>query len=212
MRRRLTASITALALALTVFAVPAFAAGSDNLIYRVGAKERSVKAGQEFELKVTHGKGLDDDQIKWTIGNTKIVKLDDDDRYDDEVEFKALKKGTVKIAANNQVTGGKIVYTINVKPALGKYNMAYVGKAKKYRGTNDDFELEVRKGSSLKENQIKWTIGNSNLLKFEDGDKYGKEVELEPKGKAGTVKVTAHNLKTGGKLVYTIILNAKYND
>ncbi len=303
MRRKLTATVTALALALTVFAVPASAAGGNNWIERVGAKDRSVKVGQEFELKVNHGRGLDDDQIKWTIGNTNIARLADDDRYDDEVEFRALKKGTVKITANNLETGGKIVYTINVKAknqglwlsqvgnasrtiapnkdfelrvnkgdalkgsqikwtigntnivkfddddrygveieleskkagttkvtannlatggkivytitvksSLGPYNMAYVGKAKKFAGTDDDIELEVRKGSALKDSQIKWTIGNTNLLKFEDGDNIGREVELETKGKSGTVKVTAHNLKTGGKLVYTVVIAPQYDD
>ena len=303
MRRRLTATIAALALVLTCFAVPASAAGGDNLIYRVGAKERTVKVGQEFELKVNHGKGLDDDQIKWTIGNTNIVRFADDDRFDDEVEFRALKKGTVKITANNLetggklvytvnvkaknqgvwisrvgnasrtvapnkefelrvkkgdalkgsqikwtisntnivrfddddrfgvdieleavkagtakvtannlATGGKIVYTINVKSSLGPYNMAMVGKAAKYVGTYDDIELEVKKGASLRNDQIKWTIADTSLLSFENGINIGREVELESKGKSGSTKVTAHNLHTGGKIVYTVKVSPEYDD
>ena len=303
MRRRLTATITALALALTVFAVPASAAGGNNWMERVGSANKTVKVGQEFELKVNHGRGLDDDQIKWTIGNTNIARFADDDRFDDEVEFRALKKGTVKITANNletggklvytvnvkaknqgvwisQVgnasrtvaphkefelrvnkgdalkgsqikwtisntnivrfddedrfgvdidleavksgtakvtannlaTGGKIVYTINVKSSVGAYNIAQVGKATKYVGTYDDIELEVKKGASLRNDQIQWSIADTSLLSFEYGDNIGREVELESKGKSGTTKVTAHNLHTGGKIVYTVKVSPAYDD
>ena len=188
MRKRLTATITALALALTVFAVPVNAAGGNNWMERVGKAARTVNPGQEFELKVNHGRGLDDDQIKWTIGNVNIVKFDDDDRFDDEIELKAVKAGTVKVTANNLATGGKLVEA------------------------DDDLELKVRKGAGLNNNQIKWSISNTNLLRFENGDNIGQEVELEARGKTGTVKVTAKNLKTGGKLVYTVVIKPDYDD
>lgn len=212
MRRRLTASITALALALTVFAVPAFAAGGNNWIERVGKATRTVNSGQEFELKVNHGRGLDDDQIKWTIGNVNIVKFDDDDRFDDEIELKALKAGSTKVTANNLETGGKLVYNITVKAAGQGVWIERVGKAKRFVESDDDLELKVRKGAGLQNNQIKWTISNTKLLKFENGDNLGKEVEVEAKGKTGTVKVTAHNQKTGGKIVYTVVITPDYDD
>lgn len=212
MRKRLTATITALALALTVFAVPVSAAGGNNWIERVGKAARTVNPGQEFELKVNHGRGLDDDQIKWTISNVNIVKFDDNDRFDDEIELKAVKAGTAKVTANNQETGGKLVYTITVKAANQGVWIERVGKATRYVEADDDIELKVRKGAGLKNNQIKWTIGNTNLLRFENGDNLGKEVELEAKGKTGTTKVTAHNLKTGGKIVYTVKITPDYED
>ena len=303
MRKKLTATITALAMALTVFAVPVSAAGGNNWMERVGPASKSVKVGQEFELEVNHGKGLNDNQIKWTIGNTSIVKLADDDRYDDEVEFKAVKKGTTKITANNLETGGKLVYTITVKPKSQKFYiyrvgdknrsvkagqefelrvtrtsgmkendikwtssntnvvkyddddrydnemefravkagkatitaknlttggkiqyivtvkensgdiyMYRVGSATKYVEADDDLELKVNKGAGLNNNQIKWTVSNSNMIWFEDGDNYGREVELETGHKTGTVTVTAHNLKTGGKIVYTVKITPEYDD
>lgn len=299
MRKRLTATITALALAITCFAVPVSAASGDNLISRVGDKNRTVKVGNEFELKVKKGSALSENDIKWTSSNTSVVKYDDDDRYDNEMEFKAVKKGkatitaknletggkiyyyvtvkeknqsiyisrvgeasrtvspgaefelkvkkgdalknsqikwtigntnivafddddrygndielkakkagTTKVTANNLKTGGKIVYTITVKSTLGKYQIGRVGNVTKYVECDDDIELKVRKGSALKNSQIKWTVSNKSLLKFEDGDNYGKEVELEARGKTGTVKVTAHNLHTGGKIVYTVKITA----
>lgn len=303
MRRRLTATITALALALTVFAVPVSAAGGNNWMERVGPAAKNVKVGQEFELEVNHDRGLNDNQIKWTIGNTNIVKFDDNDRFDDEIELRAVKKGTTKVTANNlktggkivytvnvkaknqglwisQVgnasrtvapdkefelrvnkgdalkgsqikwtisntnvvrfddddrfgvdieleavksgtakvtannlaTGGKIVYTINVKSTLGAYSIAQVGKATKYVGTYDDIELEVKKGASLRNDQIQWSIADTSLLSFENGDNIGREVELESKGKSGSTKVTAHNLHTGGKIVYTVKVSPGYDD
>ncbi len=212
MRRRLTATFTALALTLTVFALPVNAAGGNNWMERVGPASKSVKVGQEFELEVNHGRGLSDDQIKWTIGNNKIVKFDDDDRFDDEVELKAIKAGTAKVTANNLETGGKLVYTITVKAKNPGVWIERVGKAKRYIESDDDLELKVRKGAGLKNNQIKWTISNTNLMRFEDGDNIGQEVEVEAKGKTGTVKVTAHNQKTGGKIVYTVKVTYDYDD
>lgn len=303
MRRKLTATITALALALTVFAVPVSAAGGDNLISRVGAKERSVAVGQELELEVKEGRALNDNDIKWTssntsvlkyaendryddemefkavkkgkatvtaknletggkiyfyvtvkakanniyisrIGNknrsvnagsefelsvkkgsglsdnnilwtssnTSVVKYDDDDRYDNEMEFKAVKAGKSTITAKNLKTGGKVYYYVTVKSNVGPYNIARVGNAKRYVEADDDIDLKVLKGSKLKNSQIKWAISDTSLLRFEDGDKSGTEVEVEAKGKAGTAKVTAHNLKTGGKLVYTVVITPDYDD
>jgi hypothetical protein len=212
MKKRLTATITALALVLTVFAVPVSAAGGNKWIERVGNATRSVTVGQEFELKVNHGRGLDDDQIKWTIGNVNIVKFAEDDRFDDEIELRAVKAGTVKVTANNLATGGKLVYTINVKAKAQGFWIERVGSAKRYVEVYDDLDLKVRKGAGLQNNQIKWTISNTNLARFENGKNIGREVEVETKGKTGTVKVTAHNLKTGGQLVYTVVITPDYDD
>lgn len=211
MRRRLTATITALALALTVFAVPVSAAGGNNWIERVGNAARTVNPGQEFELKVNHGRGLDDDQIKWTISNVNVVKFADDDKFDDDIELKAVKAGTAKVTANNLATGGKLVYTITVKAKSQGFWIERVGKAKRYVESDDDIELKVRKGAGLKNNQIKWSSSNTNLLRFENGKNLGQEVELEARGKTGTVKVTAKNLKTGGKIVYTVVITPDYD-
>jgi len=203
MRRKLTATITALALALTCFAVPVDAA-SGNKISRVGDKNRTVKVGQEFELEVKEGKRLNDNDIKWTSSNTKVIKYAESDRYDDEMEFKAVKKGKATITAKNLETGGKIYFYVTVKSNSGSIGISRVGNATKYVEADDDLELRVKKGSGLKNSQIKWTISNTDLLRFEDGDNYGAEVELESRNKTGTAKVTAHNMKTGGKIVYTV--------
>lgn len=284
---------------LAVVPVDAYTDSSlgSRLIGRVGSSTKSVTKGSEFELEVRKGTRVRDNDIKWTIGNTSVVKFDDDDRYDDEIELRAVGKGTTKVTANNLLTGGKMTYTVTVKDssktisrignanrtvtegnefelevrknggiqdkdlywytsnknivkvidddrtdeeielravAPGKatitcknqitggkvYYYVTVDEADKliYRVGNktktvevgDDLELEVRK-SGLKESQIKWTIGNTKLLSFEDGDNYGSEVELEAK-RTGTTTVTAKNLYTGGKLVYTVKIVPDYDD
>lgn len=203
MRRRLTATITALALALTVFAVPVNAASATK-ISRVGDKNKTVKVGQEFELKVKKSKGLSDNSIKWTSSNTKVVKYDDKDRYDNDMDFKAVKKGKATITAKNLKTGKTVSYYVTVKANSGSVNISRVGNATKYVEVDDDIDIKVKKGSGLKNSQIKWTISNTKLLKFEDGDNYGASVEIESRNKTGTAKVTAHNLKNGKKIVYTV--------
>ena len=70
----------------------------------------------------------------------------------------------------------------------------------------------MKKGASLRNDQIKWSIADTSLLSFEYGDNIGREVELNSKGKTGTTKVTAHNLHTGGKIVYTVKVTYDYDD
>lgn len=184
---------------------------SSNTISRVGEKERSVKAGKEFELSVRKNGTFSDNEIYWTIGDTSIVKFDDDDRYDNDIDLKAVKAGTTKVTAKNLLTGGKIVYTVKVTKASGSNLISRVGNASRTVEADDDFELRVSKGSGLKNSDIEWSIADTKILRFEDGDNIGTEVEIEAR-RTGTTKVTAHNLKTGGKLVYTIKVVPEYDD
>lgn len=184
---------------------------ASTTISRVGDATRNVTAGKEFELSVRKNGSFSDNEIKWTIGNTSIVKFDDNDRYDDEIELRAVKAGTTKVTANNLITGGKIVYTIKVKEPSGSIYISRVGSATKTMEDDDDIELRVSKGSGLKNNEIEWSIADTSILRFEDGDNVGPEVEIESR-RTGTTKVTAHNLRTGGKIVYTIKVYPEYDD
>ena len=177
-------------------------------ISRVGAASRTVTAGNEFELEVKKNGNLADKYLYWTTSNKNIVKIVDDDRSDEDIELKAVKAGTAKITCKNKYTGGKIVYTVTVKK--GNMKISRVGSATKTVEVGDDIELEVKK-SGLKNSQIKWSISDSSILRFEDGDNVGSEVEVEAK-RTGTAKVTAKNLYTGGKIVYTIKVVPDYDD
>lgn len=185
--------------------------GSSNTISRVGNASRSVKAGREFELSVKKNGAFSDNKIKWSIGNTSIVRFEDDDRYDNDIDLKAVKAGTTKVTAHNLLTGGKVVYTITVKKASGSNYISRVGNAVKTMENDDDIELRVTKGSGITNRDIKWSIADKSILRFEDGDNYGAEVEVEAR-RVGTTKVTATNLKTGGKIVYTIKVVPEYDD
>ena len=184
---------------------------SSNTISRVGEKERSVKAGKEFELSVKKNGNFSDNEIYWTIGDTSIVKFDDDDRYVNDIDLKAVKAGTTKVTAKNLITGGKIVYTVTVKKAANNYYISRVGSASRTVEVDDDVELRVNKGTALSASQIEWSIADTSILRFEDGRNTGTEVEVEAR-RTGTTKVTAHNLHTGGKLVFTIKVVPEYDD
>ena len=89
---------------------------------------------------------------------------------------------------------------MTVKSATG---LIYrVGSETKTVRVGDDLDLEVRK-SGLKDSQIKWSIADTSILRFDDGESVGDDVEVIAR-KAGTTKVTAKNLLTGGKIVYTV--------
>ena len=209
--------ILALALATAVAAgslgvAPAEAYTDPNLgsnkIGRVGNATKSIYKGGELDLEVRKGTGLRENDIKWSISNTNILRFDDDDRYDDEIELRALKAGTAKITCKNALTGGKLVYNVTVKEGSG--TISRVGSSSRTIEVGDDAELKVKK-SGLTNSQIKWSVSDSSILRFEDGDNIGTEVEVEGK-KVGTAKVYAKNLKTGGKITYTIKVVPDYDD
>ena len=181
---------------------------SKNTISRVGNKDRNVKVGNEFELRVKKNGNFSDSNLYWTTSNSKVVKIADDDRYDDEIELRALKAGTAKITCKNALTGGKLVYNVTVKEGSG--TISRVGSSSRTIEVRDDAELKVKK-SGLTNSQIKWSVSDSSILRFEDGDNIGTEVEVEGK-KVGTAKVYAKNLKTGGKITYTIKVVPDYDD
>lgn len=177
-------------------------------ISRVGEASRSVTVGNEFELKVKKNGNLPDSYLYWTTSNKNIVRIADDDRSDEEIELRAVKAGTAKITCRNEYTGGKIVYTVKVKS--GSMKISRVGSSSRTVEVGDDIELRVKK-SGLKNSQIKWSISDSSILRFDDGDNVGSEVDVEAR-RAGTAKVTAKNLVTGGKIVYTIKVVPDYDD
>lgn len=181
-----------------------------NLISRVGSSSKTVYKGKDFELAVKLGGAISANKVKWTIGNTSIVGYDDDDRYDNDMEFYARKEGTTKITASNLITGGKIVYTVTVKQPAG-YGIKRVGNASKTVELGDDIELNVSKGSALKSSQIEWSIVDPSVLRFDEGDNNGAEVELEAL-KVGTTKVYAKNLYSGAKVAYSVTVVPDYDD
>ena len=152
--------ILALALATAVAAgsfgvVPAEAYTDSSLgakkIGRVGSATKTVYKGGELDLEVRKGTGLRESDIKWSIGNTNILRFDDD-RYDDEVEVRALKAGTTKVTAKNLKTGGKIVYTVKVKAQ--NQTISRVGNKERTVTAGNEFELRVKKGGNFSDSNL----------------------------------------------------------
>ena len=168
-------------------------------------KSISVEVGKEFELKAKMTpRGADEDFLVWSIVKGKNVIAFDDDRYgDDEVEFKALKKGTAKVKVRIKGTKKVAYATITVKEKKVSGTIKRVGAKKRTVEVGDDFELEVKKSAGVKDKHLKWTISNRKIVKFDDGDKYGDEVEFEAR-RTGKVTITCTNTKTKKKVVYKI--------
>ena len=75
-----------------------------------------MEVGDYFELRVKRSGGLSDNDLKWSIKNRNIVRFDDNDITDDEVELDARRTGTTTVSCYNRKTKKTITYTIRVVP------------------------------------------------------------------------------------------------
>lgn len=199
-------TVAAIALAgIGLMPAKADAALGYNKIGQVGKASKTVNVGNEFELEVKKGSKVKDSNLWWSIGNTSIVKFDDDDRSDEEIELRAVKAGKTKVYCKNKLTGGKIVYTITVKKPTK--TISRIGTATRTVNKGAEFDLAVKLGGAINQNKVKWTIGNTDIVGYDDDDRYDNDMEFYAK-KAGTTKITAKNLITGGKIVYTVKVKA----
>lgn len=206
--KKILVYLTAAALALTVFGLnpaEAEAAPKSKGIEREGSSKRTVYVGKSFELEVEKGKKLRDNDLYWSVGNSKIVKIVDKDRTDDEIDLKAVKAGKTKVYCKNKVTGNKLSYTITVKKGSNK--ISRVGAKTRTISQGSEFELKVKLGGAISENKVKWTIGNTAIVGYDDDDRTDNEMEFYAK-QPGTTKITAKNLLTGGTLSYTVKVKA----
>ena len=100
------------------------APASSKKIRALSSTTRTVYAGQEFSLKVKKYPGLNDWNLKWSIQNPSVVGFDDDDLFDDEMDFRARNTGTTNIYFKNKKTGQIITFQITVEPRPA-YNPYY---------------------------------------------------------------------------------------
>lgn len=199
-------------LALTVLtAATAFARDpKPTKITRVTPAAKTVRVGAKFELKVkTTPIDAEDDYLKWTIvGKSGIIRFEDSDRTGDEMEFVALKTGTTKVRCSIRGKSTKYskTFTIKVKKNAGMASSATkltrVGQKTRTVEVGDDIDLKVKVTGKLQKKYLKWTIKNTDILRYDDG-RYGKEVEVKGK-KVGTTTVTCKNLKTKKTITYTV--------
>lgn len=208
MKRLLALALAAVVATGSLAAVPADAYTDSSLgsklIGRVGSSTKSVSKGSEFDLEVRKGTKVRENDIKWTIGNTSVVKFDDDDRYDDEIELKAVGTGTTKVTANNLLTGGKIAYTVTVKNS-GK-TISRIGNANRTVDEGDEFELEVRKNGGIQDKDLYWYTSDSDIVRVDDDDRTDEEIELRAVS-PGKATITCKNQITGGKVYYYVTVD-----
>lgn len=186
-------------------------------ITAVGKKKVTMKVGEEKKLRVRMDPvHADDDFLRWKIvSGKKYVRFDDYDRSDDSIELIAKKAGTAKVRCYiNGKPDKKVTFTVKVKKSSGKKKktIAAKGSTTKYTEVYDDFDLEVRKLTSVSSKYLKWTIANKKIVGFEDGhETRGDDVEFHAK-KVGTTKITCTNTKTKEKITFTVKVVNRYED
>lgn len=196
-------SIACAAVLLAGTPLVSLSADAASTIKRVGNQKKSVITGQEFELKVSKAKGVRDNDLKWTIANTSIVAYDDNDRYDDDMDFKAKKAGTTKITCKNTKNGNTVTFQITVKSTSKKNTISSSGAKTRSIKVGQELELKVKKLNGAKERNLKWTVSDTSIVAFADKDRYGDDMDFRAK-KAGTTKITCKDTSTGDKVTYTV--------
>lgn len=220
-KRLFTAFIAVMIAACSLGAMTA-SAGYDGLKPKkvsITPSSITVYQGKEFELKATMSpRYADDDYLRWEIvSGKKYVKFEDNDRDGDEIDLVALKPGTAKIRCyvkgKSKTKYGDVI-KVTVRKRKANYTLSRVSKASRTVEIGDDFELKVKKGYSIKEKQLKWTIEDTSIIGFEDNDKYGDDVEFIAK-KAGTTRIaclcTNKNAKVK-KIMFKITVNPDTDD
>lgn len=215
MKRRMKQLVIALLVAATALGTGSISAqAGDNgkpKSVSIAKSTKKVSQGREFEINAkVSPRNAEDDYIRWEIvSGKKYVKFEDRDRTGDEMDFIAVKPGKAKIRCyvrgkSKKKYGDTITVTVTKKKS--DYSLKKVGSSVKYEEVSDDFDLEVKKGWSIKSKYLKWEISDTSILSFAEKKKTGKEVEFYAK-KTGTAKVTC--ICTGGKakgkkVVYTV--------
>lgn len=190
---------------------------------KVSITKSSMKVGKgkEFEIKAkVSPRRADDDYLRWEIiSGKKYVRFEDSDRDGDEMDFVAKKTGKAKIRCyvkgRSKKKSGDII-TVYVKKKVADYSLRHDGNSVKYEELHDDFELEVKKGDSVKNSQLKWSIDDTGIVGFNQRSTTGRKVEFIAR-KTGTTTVTCtctNKHAKPKKITYTIhvVLDDDYYD
>ena len=149
---------------------------------KVSIAQSAKKVSQERSLKSEQSIDAEDDYIRWEIiSGKKYVKFEDRDRTGDEMDFIAVKPGKAKIRCYVQGKSKKKygdTITVTVTKKKSDYSLAKVGESVKYVEAWDDFDLEVKKGSSIKNSQLKWEISDTSIVSFAERKTTGTDVEF----------------------------------
>lgn len=172
---------------------------------QVASPGRTIRKGDSFELKAkVTPYDADDDYLEWKIiTGENVVRFDDEDRYDDEMEFRALKAGTAKISCQIRGTDIKSVVTVKVKKAASGSKITRVGAKERTVRVSGEFELEVKKKRGVREEDLKWSIEDRTVAEFDDDDIYDDEMEFRAL-KAGTTKIKCTHRRTKKSVTFIV--------
>ena len=177
--KRIISLLTAVVLLAGISLPTAYA---DYDVYPTGVtmavKKKTVKKGTHFELFARVSPyNAEDDALTWSIVKGKnIIRFEDYDKDGDEQEFIALKKGTAKVCCQIRGTNKKAYTTIVVKKASSKGTIKRIGPKTRTIAVGEDFDLEVRKSAGVLNKNLKWSIKNTSVVRFDDYDRYGDDV------------------------------------
>lgn len=172
---------------------------------QVASVKKTIRKGDTFELKAKLTPyNADDNYLDWSIAKGKnVVRFADSDRHDDEVEFRALKAGTAKISCQIRGTDIKSTITVKVKKADATGKITRVGAKERTVSIHREFELKVKKAGGVKERNLKWTIGDTSIVRFDDDDVHDDEMEFQAL-KAGTTKIKCTNTATKKTVTFVV--------
>ncbi|HCT92374.1 MAG TPA: hypothetical protein DF613_13515 [Lachnospiraceae bacterium] len=176
-------AVLAVVLTAAVFGLPVKAdyEPKPTSVKAVGSKTRTVKQGQEFELKVrTNPRNADDDYLRWSIVKGKgVVRFEDSDRDGDDIDLVAVKAGTAKVRCKISGSNKSVTFTIKVKKSSVKKTIQAVGSRSRTVNAGQEFELKVRTSANVPEDDLVWSIvKGTKVVAFEDDDIYDDEVDL----------------------------------
>lgn len=125
------------------------------------------------------------------------------------MEFIALKAGTTKVRCSvvGKSAGYSKTFTVIIKKPT--YKLTKISPKNITLAIGDDQDLEVRVAGKLKDRYLKWTIKNPKILRFEDNDRYGDDVEVQGL-RTGKTTVTCQNLKTKKTVSFTVTVVNEY--
>lgn len=212
-RKSIISLITAVVLLTGLSA--SMTASADYYVHPTGVtmavKKKIVKKGMYFELYARVSPYYaDDDGLVWSIVKGKdIIRFEDYDRDGDEQEFIALKKGTAKVCCKIIGTNKKAYTTVVVKKASSKGKIKRIGPKTRTVAVGKDFDLEVKKSAGVKNRNLKWSIKNTSVVRFDDYDRYGDDVEFRAVS-TGKTKITCKNKKTGKSVSFTVKVVARH--
>lgn len=182
MKKKGFMKLVALAVVGTMVAIPASALAGNKKptqIDKISATTKSVYVGKEFELKVySSERNIDDDYFVWSTSNSKVVRLDDDDNRDDEMEFKAVNPGTATITCKIKGTNIKKICKVTVKE-----KQAYIdvdddgyGYIEVEVGEHEDLDAKLRYANTSNKTLVYQSLTPSIISVNKYGKVYGKKI------------------------------------